>query len=70
MTVREVRSFFGLCNMFRRFLQICAPVTALHNTKLRNDQLWKFGDLTENELTLLEVLERTNVSASFLTLPR
>lgn len=49
----ELRSFLGLCNVFRHFVPRFAHVTASLNKKLRNDQPFKFGELKQDEVDTL-----------------
>lgn len=49
-----LRSFFGLCNLFPRFVPSFASVAALLNKKLRKRDQKTFDRLSEDEITSLQ----------------
>lgn len=55
--VTELRSFFDLCNVFRRFLPNFARVATLHERKLRKGQPKKFTALTAEDRAAMKELQ-------------
>lgn len=53
----ELRYFLGMCNVFRRCLPNFACVASSLNTKLQNEEPFKFGDLKYHQLSALEALK-------------
>lgn len=47
-TVTELRSFLGLCNVFRRFVRILAGIASPSTKKLRKDAPTTFDKLEED----------------------
>ena len=66
----QVRSFLGMCNVYRRFVrgftQIAHPLTQ----KTRKDQPESWGSLNEEDLRAFQELKRCLVTAPILALPR
>ena len=66
----ELRSFLGLCNVFRRFVPNFARIAAPLNRKLRKGEPTVFGPLNEEEMGALEELKKRLIEPPILTLPR
>lgn len=66
----ELLSFFGLCNVIRRFVPNFAGVATLLNKKLRKDHLQTFDGLSYKEITALETLKAKLIELTVLVLPR
>lgn len=54
--VMELRVFFGLCNVFRRFMPNFGHFATLLNKKACEGQLLTFNRLTNDEINALETL--------------
>lgn len=65
----QLRSSFGMCNMFRRFVHNFARVAAPLNRKLRKEQPSDFGDLNEHELNALAILQKSVTRPPVSSLP-
>ena len=69
-TITELRSFLGLCNVYRRFIkgfgQIAYPLTR----KLRLEARDSFPELTEEEMEAYESLKKALTEPPVLALPR
>lgn len=64
----ELRSFLGMCNFYRRFLQdystVCAPLTKL----LHKDAQWKWGEAEQNTFeTIKKMLVTCHGSCAVLS---
>ena len=70
MSKTELRSFLGLCNVYRRFVKdfskIAAPLTAL----LTNDQPDKWTELTDDQISAFDTLIDRVTHPPVLSLPR
>jgi len=66
----DVRSFLGLCNVFRRFVPNFARVSAPLNDKLRKGEPARFAGLTDEETTAFDRLKDLLTSPPILALPR
>lgn len=69
-TVTEMRSFSGLCKIFRRLIPKFARIAAPLNRKLRKDEATKFDHLTEEERKNFETLKSKLIEPSLLALTR
>lgn len=70
MTQTELRSFFRLSNIPRRFIPKLSMVAASLNRKLQKDQPTSFPCLTRAEKDAVENLVRLQTNLPILTLPR
>ena len=66
----ELRSFLGMCNVYRRFIQGFAKIAAPLNKKTGKNQPYDFEILTDAEFAAFEELKRRLVSPPVLALPR
>lgn len=69
-TQTELRSFLGLCNVFKRFVSSFARLAAALKNKLRKDQQKQFGLLEERESVSVASLKDVFISSPALALPR
>ena len=51
-TITDVRSFLGLCNVFRRFVKDFARIAAPLNAMLKKDRPATFDDLTDDDFNI------------------
>lgn len=68
-TVTGIRSFLGLCNVFRRFVPNFARISSPLNAKLRKGEPSSFGDLDEKETEAFNILRDKLISPPVLALP-
>ena len=66
----ELRSFLGLCNVYRRFILNFAKTARPLTRKLEKDQTVRFGPLNDEEQKAFETLRDSMVSPPVLALPR
>ena len=66
---KELRSFLGMCNVNRRFVQGFAKIAAPLNEKNGNNQPYEFNTLTDAEHAAFEELKGRLVSPPIFTLP-
>lgn len=66
----EIRSFLGLCNVYRRFVKNFARIAAPLNKKLHKDKPKYFGPLDEEELQAFATLRNCLLSPPILALPK
>ncbi|CDF38306.1 unnamed protein product [Chondrus crispus] len=66
----ELRSFLGMCNVYRWFVQGFAKVAAPLNKNTGKNQPYDFEVLTDAEYAAFEELKRRLVSPPILALPR
>lgn len=69
-SVTDVRSFLGLCNVFRRFIPNFARVAAPLTAKLEKDHPQRFPSLSPTEENAFESLKQLLISPPVLALPR
>lgn len=69
-TVKELQSFLGLCNVYRRFVPNFARIAAPLTKKLRKGEPQNFGDLDKAESEAYERLRDSMISPPVLALPR
>ena len=69
-TVTHVKSFLGLCNVYRRFVPNFARVAAPLNKLTRKGVSPKLPPLTEEQLQSIQKLKDALISAPILALPR
>ena len=43
--VKQVRSFFGACGFYQRFIPLYAKITTPPTNLLKNDCVWSFGEV-------------------------
>jgi RNase H-like domain found in reverse transcriptase len=55
-TQRKLRSFLGLCNVYRRFVAGFAKIAAPLNILLRKGEILQLGSLSEEQLAAFETL--------------
>ena len=69
-TQRQLRSFLGLCNVYRRFVKnfahVAAPLTAL----TKKEQSFELSPFTEAQMEAFETLKQCLTTAPILRLPR
>ena len=66
----ELRSFLGMCNVYRRFVKGFAKIAAPLNRKTGKDQPFEFEVLTDEEYEAFEELKKRLISPPILALPR
>ena len=66
----EIRSFLGMCNVYRRFIPNFARIANPLNRKLHNGQPVSFEILTDEEYDAFEELKGKLISPPILALPR
>ena len=69
-TQTELRSFIGMCNVYRRFVPNFARIAAPLNKRLKKGEPTQLGPLSEEELESYETLKTNLVTAPILALPR
>ena len=69
-TQTEIRSFIGLCNVYRRFVKNFARIAAPLNNKLHKDQPKSFGALTDEEFEAFATLRNHLINPPILALPK
>lgn len=67
--VTKLRSYLGLCSVFRRFVPNFARIAASLNRKLRKDQPKEFGTLNDDERCAMKTLQEKLISPPILVLP-
>ena len=66
----ELRSFLGMCNVYRQFIKRFAKIAAPLNKKTGKNKPYDFEILTDAEFAAFEELKRRLVSPPVLALPR
>ena len=69
-TQTELRSFLGLCNVYRRFVPNFARIAAPLNKKLMKDQPTNFETLSAEEYDAFQTLKRRLIEPPILALPK
>ena len=69
-TATDIRSFVGLCNVFRRFIPNFAKIAAPLTAKLQKGQPTKFEELSDEEEKAFKSLKSKLVNPPILALPR
>jgi len=69
-TVTQMRSFLGLCNVYRRFVPNFARIAAPLNERLKKGQPTEFGPLSEEEQAAFKELRARLITPPILALPR
>ena len=69
-TKTQVRSFLGMCNVYRRFIAGYAQIAFPLFQKTRKDEPDAWENLTEEEMIAFETLRRCLLTAPILALPR
>lgn len=68
--VTELRSFLGICNVFRRFASNLARISAPLNLKLRKGLAVKLDSLKKEEINALRTLQEELVTPPVLALTK
>ena len=68
--VTELRSFLGLCNVYRRFVPNFARLSKPLNRMLEKGHPTEWSDLTDDQLGAFETLKSRLTNPPVLTLPR
>lgn len=68
--ITELRSFLGLCNVYRRFVANFSRIAAPLNQKMKKGMPTKWGDLTDKEMEAFQTLKDQLTSPPVLALPR
>ena len=66
----QLRSFLGMCNVYRRFVENFARIAAPLNKKLRKGEPFEFGHLNDAEHSAFLTLKDKLVNPPILALPR
>ncbi|CAN8063812.1 unnamed protein product [Agarophyton chilense] len=66
----DVRSFIGLCSVYRRFVKGFAKIAAPLNKKLQKGEPERFENLSNDEMDTFEELKRALLSPPILALPK
>jgi hypothetical protein len=69
-TQSELRSFLGLCNVYRRFFAGFAKIAAPLNILLRKGEIPQLNSLSEEQLPATETLRSRLLDPPILALPR
>jgi hypothetical protein len=69
-TQSELRSFLGLCNVYRRFIRGFAKIAAPLNALLRKGESPALGELSTEQLAAFETLRSRLLDPPVLALPR
>lgn len=69
-TTTDIRSFLGLCNVFRRFVPNFSRVAAPLNKKLKKGQPSTFDELTQEEHGAYQPLKQALSTPPVLALPK
>lgn len=68
--VTELKSFLGLCNVFRRFVPNFARVAALLRRRMEKNKSYHFGRLNETAVETMETVKHRLLSLLILSPPR
>jgi hypothetical protein len=69
-TQTELRSFLGLCNVYRRFVRGFAKIAAQLNLLLRKGETPQHGPLSSEQVTAFDTLRNALLNPPILALPR
>ena len=69
-TKTQMRSFLGMCNVYRRFIKGYARIAHPLSRRTSKDFPETWDDLSEEEITAFKTLKRCLVTAPILALPR
>jgi RNase H-like domain found in reverse transcriptase len=69
-TQTEIRSFLGLCNVYRRFVAGFAKIASPLNALIRKGESPRLGELSSEQLAAFEKLRDNLLNPPFLALPR
>jgi Reverse transcriptase (RNA-dependent DNA polymerase) len=69
-TQTELRSFLGLCNVYRRFVKGFAKIAAPLNVILRKGEIPQLGPLSPEQVIAFETLRVSLLNPAILALPR
>jgi RNase H-like domain found in reverse transcriptase len=69
-TQSELRSFLGLCNVYRRFISGFAKIAAPLNALLRKGESPQLGVLSKEQLQSFDTLREKLLNPPILALPR
>ena len=60
-TVKDMRSFLGLANFYRRFMDRFSKIATPMNKLLRNNQTWEWKEVQQEAFDTLKVKFTTNL---------
>lgn len=70
INVTELRSFLGLCNIFRLFVPNFPRISAPQNKKLQKDHQFTLGDINDEETAAMKTLQEKLTSPQVVTLAK
>jgi RNase H-like domain found in reverse transcriptase len=69
-THTELRSFLGLCNVYRRFVRVFSKISAPLNLLLRKGETSQLGPLSSEQVTAFDTLREALLNPQILSSPR